>query len=344
MKKILWMTGVLLFAGSWGWAGTAEVLPGGTGLGGVYFSSFPYQTAWDGDGRRQAVGTQEIQQVNAMLGAEVVGGAYRADYDYFTFDVLAGVTDRTTVRVQLPYFRSEVNQRVDVFAPPPVDAAIRAQLEAMDFRTERLEGDGWGDVMVWVYHQYYRSEAGVKLLAGAGWRSPVTATRFAQNTEKLNVGTLEAETLLLTHNADVRLAEYLLLNYRLEVQVPFEGDQDVFVPGAGVVNVPQTPGWQVTHDVELKTEWLERRVTVSGGVWYREEGADEVNGVRGGDKDALWYTAALGYSGMKDYEEGRLKIPVFAEVRYWYLEEARNFRAYYDSYWEFWVALPLWSR
>lgn len=158
------------------------------------------------------------------------------------------------------------------------------------------------------------------------------------------MGTLEAETLLLTHMADFRISENLVLNYRLEYQNPFEGDRDVFAPGTGVVNLPYTPGWQLTHDLELTAAAFDGRITLSGGVWYPDEGADKLGGVRSGSKDALWYTGAVGYNGLKDYEGGRLVLPVFAEARYWYLQEASNYRAYYDSYWEFWLALPLWSR
>jgi hypothetical protein len=343
MKSAMCLFGILCGSLALLRAGTAEVLPARTGVGGLLYSSFPYRTAWDGDGSRQNIGTTEIQQFNAMLGADLVGGSYQADYDFFTFDLMAGLTDRTTLRMQLPYFESEVRQRVDVYAPQPMEGMIRSQLDAMDFRTETLTGDGWGDVNIWIYHQYFSQPERLKLMAGLGWRTPAIASRFSQNTEKLNVGTREAETALFTHNADLRLTDALLLNHRLEYQHPFEGDKDVFVPGIGVVNLPYTPGWQLTQQVELITEWFERRVHLSAGVWYRDEGADEVDGNRSGCKDALWFTGALGYNGLKDYEDGVLPLPVFTELRYWYLEEARNFRAYYDSYWEFWIAVPLWS-
>lgn len=335
------LTGLILLSQH---AFSAEALPAGTGFGGLYYSDFSYRTAWDGERNRLAIGTREIAEVNAMLGADLVGGRYRADYQYFTLDLLAGLSDQTTVRLQIPYFRSEVRQRVDVFAPPPAEGMIRAQLEALDFRTETLRGNGWGDLHLWLYHRYFSAQESLELIAGAGWRSPVTATRFGRNTEKLNVATREAETLLLTHQLRYPFSDVLSFQYRLEYQHPFEGDQDVFVPGTGVVNVPYTPGWWLTHQADLTLRFFDERMTASAGIWYRDEGSDTTMGVRSGSRDALWYTGAVGYNGMKDFEEERLVLPVFAEVRYWYLQEARNFQAYYDSYWEFWVGLPLWSR
>ncbi len=107
--------------------------------------------------------------------------------------------------------------------------------------------------------------------------------------------------------------------------------------------VRHTPGRYMTHELELKTYWLGRRLTATVGAWYREESASTTDGVRNATgKDYLWDKVVLGYDGMTDYENGLLPIPFFAELRYWHLERARNTRAYSDSYWETWFVLPLW--
>ncbi len=265
-------------------AGTAEVMPARTGLGALLYAPFQYRKAWDADRNSHPIGYDAIRDVNALLGAELVGGRYEADYDTFLFEILAGITDSTTLHVQLPWFQSEVRQRVDVFAPPPMEGMIRQQLDGMGFRSETLKGDGFGDLHFWVLHQYLRHPRFGNYTLGLGWRTPVLARNFDENTEKLNVSTREAETALLNHNVDLPLSERLLLNYRLEYQHPFEGDRDVFAPGVGPVNLTWTPGWQLTHELELKSYWIDSRVSASFGLWYRDEGADTLDGIKGNSK------------------------------------------------------------
>lgn len=325
-------------------AGSASVVPDGVVVGAVLHAPFEYRNAWDNDRRARPIGADLVDQINASLGGAFVGGSYEADYDLSIIDLYAGLTARTTVHLQLPFFRSEVRQRVDVFAPPPLDQAIRRQLEAMGLRDETLTGEGLGDVQAWLYHQYYETPR-LTLTAGAGWRTHAFATDFSHNTEKLNVGTRESEAALFNHVANYTLLPNADLKYRFELQYPWEGSRDIFRPGVGVVGVRHTPGRYMTHELELKTYWLGRRLTAGCGAWYREESASRTDGVRDETgKDYLWGKVALGYDGMTDYENGVLPIPLFIELRYWHLERARNTRAYADSYWEIWVALPLWRR
>ncbi len=325
-------------------AGSAAVVPEGVWAGALLYAPFEYRNGWDNQRRDRPIGSDLVDQFNAALGGELVAGRYEADYEYVVFDLYAGLTARTTFHLQIPRFSSEVRQRVDIAAPPPLDQAILAQLEAMGFRNETLKGDGWGDAHLWLYHQYHEMPR-LKLAAGAGWRTQELSTDFSHNTEKLNVGTRESEAALFNHVVDFALLPNANLNYRFELQYPLEGSRDVFRPGEGVVNVHHTPGRYMTHELELVTHWLARRVTATVGAWYREESASRIDGARDATgKDYLWGKAALGYDGMTDYEKGVMPIPLFAEVRYWHLERARNSPAYSDSYWEVWFAFPLWRR
>lgn len=325
-------------------ADSAQVVPDGVGVGAFLYAPFEYRKSWDNNRRARPIGADVVDQVNASLGGEIVGGGYEADYELLVLDLYAGLTARTTIHLQFPYFRSEVRQHVDVFAPSPLDQAIRQQLEAMGLREETLKEDGWGDAQAWLYHQYHATPRWV-LTAGAGWRTHALATDFSHNTEKLNVATRESEAALLNHIVDYKLLSNARLRYRFELQYPLEDRRDVFRPGEGVVSVHHTPGRYMTHELELKTVWLDRRLTAGAGAWYREESASRTDGLRDATgKDYLWGKATVGYDGMTDYERGVLPIPFFVELRYWHMEQARNTRAYSDSYWEIWCALPLWKR
>ena len=324
-------------------AGSAQVVPEGVGAVAVTFAPLEYRRAWDNSRHAAPIGAEQVDQINAALGADLIAGRYEADYNFTVLDLYAGLTPRTTLHLQLPYFRGEVRQRVDVHAPPPLDHAILGQLEAMGIRAETLKGDGWGDAHVWLYHQYLETPRWTGT-AGAGWRTCETATDFSHNTEKLNVGTRESEAALFNHVVDFKLWSNASLNYRFELQYPLEGSRDIFRPGEGVVSVRHTPGRYMTHELDLKTYWLGKRLTGTAGAWYREESAGRTDGVRDASgKDYLWGKLAVGYDGMTDYENGVLPIPIFVELRYWHLESARNTLAYMDSYWEAGFAIPLWK-
>ncbi len=324
-------------------AGSAKVVPEGVWAGTLTYASLEYRRAWDNNRHAAPIGADLVAQINAALGGELVAGRYEADYTFTVFDFYAGLTPRTTFHLQFPYFRGEVRQNVEVFAPPPQNQAILGQLEAMGIREETLKGDGWGDAQAWLYHQYHETPRW-KLTAGAGWRTHMLATDFSYNTEKLNVGTRESESALFNHVVDFKLWTNASLGYRFELQYPLEGNRKVFRPGEGAVSVRHTPGRYMTHELELKTHWLGRRLTGTVGAWYRDESRSKTDGVRDASgKDYLWFKLAVGYDGMTDYENGVLPIPLFVELRYWHLESARNTRAYMDSYWEAWFAFPLWK-
>lgn len=324
--------------------GTAEVAPQGVGLGSLMYTPFRYTRAWDDDRNDKPIAADLVDQVNAFLGAPLVDGTYTARYEFWTLGLTAGMTERTTVQWLLPWYRSQVRQRIQVAAPPPQDQEIRAFLASQDLVDGIFESEGFGDFQLWVFHQYVHHPA-VLMTAGVGWRSPLLAELEGSDTEKLNVGTREAETLLLNHNIDWRLHERVTLNYRIELQYPFEGRREIFVPGQGAVRVDHTPGWYLTHELEAKTHWFSRRVTAAYATWYRREGKSEVGGIRdAGERDYLWHKLSLSYSGVPDYEAGRLPFPFLVDVIYWDLIEARNTRAYFDSHWEFQVTVPLWRR
>ncbi len=323
---------------------SAQVVPEGVAVGAFLYAPFEYRDGWDNQRHSRPIGADLVDQINASMGGEFVGGRYEGDYEFFIFDLYAGLTPQITFHLQLPYFWSDVRQRVDVLAPPPFDQPIRDQLDAMGFRDESLEGDGWGDAQVWLYYQYHETPRWI-FTAGAGWRTQAIASDFSYQTEKLNVGTRESEAALLNHRVDFELMPHASVNYRFELQYPLEGSREVFRPGVGVVGVDHTPGRYMTHEMELKTHWIDRRLTAAVGAWYREESASRVDGVRESTgKDYLWGKAVLGYDGMTDYQNGVFPIPFFVELRYWYLDQARNTRAYSDSYWEIWFAIPLWRR
>jgi hypothetical protein len=337
---------------AWGPLAQSQTVPEGVIVGAVLYSPFEYRRAWDENRQPFPIGGDLIQQFNTALNAAFgpppgdhwVGGSYQADYEFFTFDLYAGLTQRSTFHFQIPYYRSQVRQRVDIFAPPPLAGVINSQLEALDIRDETLNGSGFGDAHLWLYHQYANTDRW-KLTAGIGWRTALLANTYAQNTEKLNVGTRESEALLLNHVTNVGLLPNLRLNYRLELQVPFAGKRDIFQPGVGVVNVSHTPGRYLTHELEARSDWFNERFIATFGVWYRDESRSKIGGVRDTTgKDYLWHKYAVAYSGMTDYEKGTLPIPFYVELRYWDMKRARNTRAYADSYWEVWFALPLWRR
>ncbi len=325
-------------------AGSAAVVPEGVWAGALLYAPFEYRSGWDNQRRSRPIGSDRVEQFNAALGGDLVAGRYEADHEHVVFELHAGLTSRTTFHMQIPYFSSTVRQRVDVAAPPPSDQLILAQLERMGIRNETLKGEGWGDAQLWLQHEYHEMSR-VTMAAGAGWRTRALSTDYSHDTEKLNVATRESEAVLLNHVVDVALFPNVNLNYRFELQYPLEGSRDVFRPGDGVVTVRHTPGRYMTHELKLKGHWLGRRMTGAVGAWYREEIASSIDGVRDATgKDYLWGSAAIGYNGMTDYENGVLPVPFFVELRYWHLERARNTPAYSDSYWEVWIALPLWRR
>jgi len=336
----LWLSAAPFFA----WAGSTQVVPEGVAVGAFLYAPFEYRNAWDNNRRTRPIGADLVDQINAALGGDFVRGSYAADYEFFVFDFYAGLTARTTLHLQIPYFRSEVRQRVAVLAPPPYERPIRDRLAAIGFRDETLRGDGWGDAHVWLDHQYHATPRWAASV-GLGWRTQELSTDFSHNTEKLNVGSRASEAALVNHVVDFELLPNTKLNYRLELQYPFASHRDIFRSGEGVVNVRHTPGRYLTHELELKTHWLARRLTAAIGAWYREESAAESDGIRAASgKDYLWGKAVLGYDGIADYTQGVIPIPFFIELRYWHLERARNTMAYSESYWEFWFALPLWRR
>ncbi len=340
-----------LFAGAY--YSQSQTVPEGVLVGAVLYSPFEYRRAWDENRQSFPIGADLIQQFNTGLNATLgpnpagglwVDGSYEADYHFFTFDLYAGLSDRTTFHFQIPYFRSQVRQRVAIFAPPPLAGVIEAQLEALDIRDETLNARGWGDAHLWLYHNYIDSDHW-RLTAGLGWRSALLASTYRQNTEKLNVGTRESEALLLNHYSQFQILNNLRMNYRFELQAFLPGKRDAFQPGLGVVNVKHRPGHYLTHELDAEATWFSDRISTKFGIWYRDEGRSRIDGVRDATgKDYLWHKYALAYSGLTDYNLGKLPLPFFVELRYWDLKRARNTRAYADSYWELWLAVPLWSR
>ncbi len=318
-------------------------VPDGVGVGGVLFAPFSYRRAWDNNRNPHPIGADQIDAVNTWLGAPLVDGTYQADYTVVAFDLYAGLTPRLTFHLQLPYFRAEVRQRIDILAPPAESAVLREQLQALGFNDETLKDGGWGDLQGWLLYHYLDDDQWT-LTIGTGWRTALFASDFSHQTERLNVVTRESEAALLKHLANVELFPGLTLAHQIELQYPLEGHRDVFQPGAGVRRVRHTPGRYLTHELEVRAQALGGRVTAAAGVWYREEHASRSAGRREATgRDYLWWKAVLGYNGMADYENGILPIPFVFEIRHWHLESARNTRAYSDSYWEFWLAFPLWS-
>ncbi|MBF0227684.1 MAG: hypothetical protein HQK76_19725 [Desulfobacterales bacterium] len=342
MKKIITaIFGVMLFCGTI-FAGTAEVAPEGAHLLTFLYSPFPYSHAWDNDRNKHQIGYDMINMANSLFGAEVIDGSYEADYWFYTLGYIWGITPRLTFNAKLPYFHSVVNQKVNISAPnEQMTSMIQGALESMDVRTEKLNGDGWGDLDVWLLYQYLNHEKW-KISAGIGYRSQITATSFGKNTEKLNVGTQEQDDILFNHNIDFKPFSFLGFNYELEFNEPLQGSKHTFVPNIGGKTVSYKPGWQITHEFELKSYWWNDRVTLGYGYWYRNEGKATTGGVQEEyDHDYAWDKIVISYSGINDYRKKILPFPFLIDFTYWHLIKARNTRAYFGSYWEIQLTMPI---